>query len=480
MRRLLTFALILSIVTASAIAQQAAAPPVPEVKPSDLDGAWLGAIDTGAIKLRVVFNIANTANGLTATMDSIDQGAKGVPVSAVTRKGSTLTIDMRQIGGGYVGEIAPDLQSISGTWSQGGAAFPLILKRAQAEELQLRRPQMPVKPYPYREEEVAYDNAAANVKLAATLTIPSGKGPFPAVLLITGSGPQDRDESLMGHKPFLVLADYLTRKGIAVLRADDRGVGKSTGKFANATTADFATDAEAGFAYLLSRPEVDRSRIGLIGHSEGGLIAPMLASRNSRIAFIVLLAGGGVPGHELLVEQVRMIAAASGAREDQVAAAASRERDLLALVRSEKDDAVLMQKMRERLAGQVQEAQLASQVKTVTSPWFRYFLDYDPATSLRKVTCPVLALNGQKDTQVSSSQNLPAIRKALTEAGNKRFEIVELAGLNHLFQTAKTGAPSEYGAIEETMSPVVLEKIAAWITSQAPPASQSSPAAVSQ
>ncbi|MGO9649197.1 MAG: alpha/beta hydrolase family protein [Terriglobales bacterium] len=436
-------------------------------KPSDIDGAWMGSLDTGVIKLRVVFHIVNTEDGLTATLDSPDQGTKGLPVASVTRDGASLKMEAKQIGGVFEGKIVADRSAIDGTWTQGGRSLPLVLKPVKDKsELERKRPQNPTKPYPYGEEEVFFDNTAQHVTLAATLTIPPGKTPFPAVLLITGSGPQDRDESLMGHKPFLVLSDYLTRKGIAVLRADDRGVGKSTGNFATATTADFATDTEAGVTYLKTRSEVNPRKIGLIGHSEGGVIAPMVAARNPDVAFIVMMAGTGVPGDALLAAQVEAIGLASGESPEEAAKGAAKEREILTLVETERDEAVLAKEVKEKMAGDVPEAQIGAQLKRITSPWFRYFLTYDPATALRKVTCPVLALNGEKDTQVPPKQNLPAIRKALEQAGNKHFEIDELPGLNHLFQTAKTGAPAEYAEIEETISPVALEKVANWILTQ--------------
>jgi len=436
-------------------------------KPSDIDGTWTGALDTGTIKLRVVFHITNTEDGLVATLDSPDQGMKGLPASAVKRDGASLKIEASRIGGGFQGKIAADLQSIDGQWTQGGSAVPLVLKRvkdqAELERNEPKHPQNPVKPYPYREEEVSYDNQAQNVTLAATLTLPEGKGPFPGVLLITGSGPQDRDESLLGHKPFLVLSDYLTRHGVAVLRADDRGVGKSTGVFAKATTADFATDAEAGVAYLKTRAEVDSHKIGLIGHSEGAIIAPMVAARNKDVAFIVMMAGTGVPGDQVIVAQSEAIDVASGKSPEEAARSASKEREMLTLVETVGDQAALEKELKEKMAGDVPEAQIGMQISQITSPWFRYFLTYDPATALHKVKCPVLAINGALDKQVLPSQNLPVIRKALEEAGNTHFEIDELPGLNHLFQTAKTGSPMEYAQIEETMSPVALEKMADWI-----------------
>ena len=273
-------------------------------KPSDIDGDWQGALDLGTAKLRLAFHITNTEDGLTATMDSLDQNIKGMPVTAVTRDGASIKMELKSIGGRFEGKISKDLAAIEGAWIQNGNSLPLVLKRVKsAAELERRRPQNPVKPYPYREEEVAYHNKAAGIQLAATLTTPTGTGPFPAVLLICGSGPHDRDESLQGHRPFLVLADYLTRKGIAVLRADKRGVGQSTGDDESATMTDFATDAEAGVAYLKTRAEVDAHRIGLVGHSEGAMVAPMVATHNSDVAFLVLMAGPGVPGDQILAVQ---------------------------------------------------------------------------------------------------------------------------------------------------------------------------------
>jgi fermentation-respiration switch protein FrsA (DUF1100 family) len=444
--------------------------PVPSpkpAKPSDIDGAWIGTLEVGAgIKLRVVFHIVNTESGLVTTMDSPDQGMNGLPTTKTTRDGTKLKIDVQKISGAFEGTIDTETNSIVGTWTQG-AEMPLVLRRLKDQsELELRRPQNPTKPYPYHDEDVSYENKLQNVTLAATLTIPAGKAPFPAVILITGSGPQDRDESLLGHKPFLVLSDYLTRHGIAVLRADDRGTGKSTGDFSTATTADFAIDTEAGIAYLKTRAEIDPHKIGLIGHSEGGIIAPMIAARNTDVAFIVMMAGSGVPGDEILVAQVQAIAESSGKTHEEAVKTAAKQREILALVKSEKDPAVLEKELKEKLSGEGLEAQAGIEIKALTSPWFRYFMAYDPATALRKVTCPVLAINGEKDMQVPPKQNLPAIRKALEQAGNKHFEVDELPGLNHLFQTAKTGSPAEYASIEETISPVALDKMSRWILKQ--------------
>jgi pimeloyl-ACP methyl ester carboxylesterase len=430
---------------------------------ADIDGSWFGTLDVGAAKLRLHLKLTTTAAGLKASLFSLDQGNAEIPATA-TRDGQSIKVEMKSLGAALEGKFDKDFTRIDSTFSQSGASFPLVLTRTKGETAAAppaRRPQYPVRPYPYKDEEVSYPNpAAGGIKFAATLTIPPGKGPFPAVLLITGSGPQDRDETVMNQKPFLVLSDYLTRKGIVVLRADDRGVAKSEGNFATATTADFATDAEAGLAYLKTRPEVDHRKMGLIGHSEGGAIAPMVAARNRDVAFIVMLAGPGVPGHQIIVAQTAALVKASGAPPEKVEAAAKQEGAILDVVLGEKDNAAAQAKLKEQFS--VPD----SVVKSLTSAWYRYFLEYDPAVALRKVQCPVLALNGGKDVQVPPQLNLPAIRKALEEGGNKHFETVEMPGLNHLFQTANTGLVEEYSTIEETMSPAVLEKIAAWLAKQ--------------
>ncbi|HEY7406237.1 MAG TPA: alpha/beta hydrolase [Candidatus Angelobacter sp.] len=439
------------------------------VTASDIDGYWMGTLDAGSAKLRVLFRITSTPEGLQATLTSIDQGGGAIPVTSVKREGLNITMEIKNVGGSFTGVFDQTLTKIEGTWSQNGANRPLTVNRTDPGKISASakpRPQEPQKPYPYRAEDVKYENKSAAITLGGTLTLPQGKGPFPAVLLITGSGPQDRDEALLGHRPFLVLADYLTRKGIAVLRVDDRGVGDSTGNFSTATTADFATDVEAGVAYLKTRPEVDTHKIGLVGHSEGGVIAPMVAARNRDLAFIVMMAGTGVPGDQVIAEQTRLILEADGLSHEAAAKRGASELETLALVKQEKDPAVLAQKLREKLAGTLPEAQIGAAIMQANSPWMRYFINYDPAITLSKVTCPVLVLNGAKDLQVPPAQNLPPIRRALEAAGNKHFEIVELPGLNHLFQTATTGSPSEYSQIDETMAPVALEKIASWIVAQ--------------
>jgi uncharacterized protein len=447
--------------------ERTAKPPTTEhkpAKPSDIDGEWSGTLSTSMVKLRIVFHITNTEDGLTATMDSPDQGANRIPVTVVTRNGASLTLELKQIGGKFEGKIGQDLSTIDGTWTQGGGSLPLALKRVKdAAELERPRPQNPLKPYPYREQEVTFPSHAAGVVLAGTLTLPPSSGPFPAVALVAGSGPHGRDELVLGHRPFLVLADYLTRQGIVVLRYDKRGIGKSTGDYASATTADFADDAQGAVAYLKTRPEANPHKVGLIGHSEGGIIAPIVAARDRDVAFIVMMAGTGVPGSEVVTEQTVLIAEASGQSPEQAEKKAAEDRAVINLVKNEQDAALLEKQLRAELAGTMSPAEVDAAVKLADSPWSRYFLFYDPATALRQVKCPVLVLNGEKDLQVSPKQNLPPIRKALEEGGNKNFEVDELPGLNHLFQHARTGGPSEYAEISETIAPEVLKKIGGWI-----------------
>ncbi|HOT95594.1 MAG TPA: alpha/beta fold hydrolase [bacterium] len=442
--------------------------------PDRITGAWQGTLKVMGSELRLVFRIAQSADGtLTALLDSPDQGAKDIPTSKVTFERDSLRIESALIHGLYQGRFHRDSLVFAGFWKQGGMSFPLDLKRG---EVSMRRPQEPALPLPYRSEEVTVHNTTAGIDLAGTLTRPASGGPFPAAVLITGSGPQDRDEALMGHRPFLVLADYLTRHGIAVLRMDDRGVGKSKGSFAAATTPDFTGDALAGVAYLKSLPFVQPRQIGLIGHSEGGIVAPMAANRSRDVAWIILLAGTGLPGEEILYRQGELIARASGASAAAIANERTIQEKLFAVVKTEKNDSLAAAKLRPILeaaiAGLSEEEKKAmgpadlyfnGQIRQITSPWFRYFLTYDPVPALKRVKCPVLAINGALDLQVPPRENLQAIERALQAGGNRDYTVRLFPGLNHLFQNATTGAPSEYGQIEETLSPVVLETLTEWI-----------------
>ncbi|HZS36084.1 MAG TPA: alpha/beta fold hydrolase [Polyangia bacterium] len=440
--------------------------------PKGAAGLWLGTLPAGAIKLRLAFHIDARAGGFTATCDSLDQGARGMPVDKVAVDGGKVRLELTAIGATFEGTLGQGGDTLTGTFTQHGVAMPLALARVDSIAPP-RRPQEPKPPFPYDAVEVGYENGAGHVHLAGTLTRPRDSARHGAVLLITGSGPQNRDEEVFGHKPFWVIADALTRRGIVVLRVDDRGVGGSTGDPRKSTTDDFAGDALAGVEFLKTRPEVDPKHIGLVGHSEGGLIAPMVAARSRDVAFVVLLAGTGVPGDEILLFQ-------NGVDADRVKAnpALAEKRklteELFAILKQDKPDAAAqaraaMMKMAEVKALPADQVKgfVDAQVQTMSSPWFRRFLAIDPRDSLKKVTCPVLALNGERDQQVSAKQNLPEIAAALKAARNSDFTVEALPELNHLFQHCATGQPTEYAALEETFAPSALQKIGDWIVKHA-------------
>ena len=426
-----------------------------------LAGDWQGTISFNGLEQHLAVHLKSNGGSWTGSMDAVDSGVKGIPIQGVAVQDFKLSFQVPKVQGSYEGTLDAKTDVVSGTWSQGPLKLPLALHRMTGLAGP-NRPQEPKPPYPYVSEDVAYDNPqAAGVRLAGTFTKPKGSGPFKTVLLITGSGPQNRDEEIMDHKPFLVLADYLTRRGVAVLRVDDRGVGESTGKFAAATTQDFATDVMAGVRYLLGRADVDKKKIGLIGHSEGGVIAPMVAVKMPEIAFIVLMAGTGVPGHAVIEDQVYQMNLIGGASAEQAAQAREAEQKILSLVMSEPDPEKKILAMVNGNAAA--EARLKAQIPGLMSPWYRYFIEYDPRPALEQVKCPVLALDGSKDSQVSPELNLPAIEGALKKGGNRDVTVELVPGVNHIFQTAKTGAVSEYREIEETMSPKVLAIIGDWV-----------------
>ena len=439
-----------------------------------LPGSWLGKLSLGGIELRVIFNLSVTEkDSLIATLDSPDQGAKDIKLGSVTLTGETLRISAPGIMGEYNGTIKND-SLILGTWKQGGNTMTLDLSKLKTA-FSLVRPQEPRPPFPYTSEDVTFTNNKFNIKLAGTLTLPNGNGPFKAVIMITGSGAQNRNEELMGHKPFLIIADYLSRNGIAVLRYDDRGVGGSQGNYTEATSADLATDAEAAFKFLKNNPKINKKEIGLIGHSEGGLIAPITAASNTDIGFIVTLAGPGVTGQQIMIRQTEDIGRLSGIKENALKESVDINKKLYAVLRKEKDNNKAEKKVlalyRDILKKKkTPEAQVEKEIKELkqrfgarTYTWFRYFLTTDPARFWKQVECPVLALNGEKDLQVAAHENLPAIEKALNSGGNESVKTISLPGLNHLFQHSTTGLPADYGTIEETFSPEVLKIIATWI-----------------
>jgi pimeloyl-ACP methyl ester carboxylesterase len=449
------------------VAQPAVAPRAAPA-PSDIDGDWWGALTAGETHVRIGFHIHSGPDGK-STLDSPDQGARGLALSSVTVDGSKVRFELGMANAAFEGERGADKDTLNGHWTQRGGSAVLVLHRGpEPAKAAARkpRPQDPAKPYPYREEQVGYDNAVQHVHLAGTLTLPEGKGPFAVVLLITGSGAQDRDETILGHKLFWVLADSLSRRGVAVLRVDDRGVGGSTGTFPGSTTADFVTDAQASIAYLRSRPDIDPGRIGLIGHSEGAVIGPIIAADDPSIAFVVMMAGTGVPGRDILLYQQRNAFEQAGAPKAFIERTMGFRKRLYAVLASEVDQATALEQVSDILGEEAAAAgadpakgkRVAPQFVDV---WSRWFANFDPATALRRVRVPVLVLNGSKDTQVPPQMNLPAIRAAL--AKDKDVTVIELPGLNHLFQTAGTGQFDEYETIDETIAPVALKTITDWV-----------------
>lgn len=436
-------------------------------------GIWLGSLKPAPdVELRIAITIKQGDNGeLSATLNSIDQGSQEIPCDVVTSENDNIKVAITKIGIEVEGPVDVKNNTWKSEFRQSGMKLPIDF--ARVDNLPgFNRPQTPVKPYPYNEEEVTYENAAAGVKLAGTLTYPKSGGPFPAVILLTGSGKQERDEEAFGHKVFLVLADYLTRQGLAVLRADDRGAGGSTGDFRNSTTGDFADDALAGVAYLKTLKEIDSSRIGLLGHSEGGMMAPIAAAKSPDVAFIVMFAGPGEGFDDIIVFQMEKQLKMTGMSADDLALQRSWHKSLYAVSKSDLDSTAAAEKIKSLFAKLTDnekkrlgwnEERLEKEIPGLLWPWWRYAMAYDPQATLRNVTCPVLAIIGDKDQQVPSQPNIPLIEKALREGGNKNYTVKEIPDKNHLFQTAKTGDESEYAKIEETISPDVLKLVADWI-----------------
>lgn len=438
----------------------------------DITGSWNGVLKVQDLQLRIVFNVTESNDSYNSTMDSPDQGAKGIPVTSTTFDNKTIQFVVANAGIEYTGVLKEN--KFVGTFKQGGMELPLDLSRIAVAKEVKHRPQEPMKPFPYHSQEVTFVNTKAKVSLVGTLTLPSEVGKFPAVILISGSGPQNRDQELFDHKPFLVISDYLTKKGIAVLRYDDRGVGQSSGEFKTATTSDFATDVQSAIAYLKTRKEIDKNKIGLIGHSEGGIIAPLVASKSKDVSFIVLLAGTGVPGDELLLSQQIAISKASGISGSQLANSLQTSTKAFELVRQANNDQALKEELTKLLEktlqgdtnGSDKTALISAQVEQISSPWMQYFIKYDPAIALEKVACPVLAVNGGHDLQVPAKENLEAIKAALLKGGNKDVTTEIFPTLNHLFQESETGLPTEYAKIEQTFSPQALSAITDWILEQ--------------
>ena len=445
-------------------------------------GDWVGTIEFQGAKLKIVFHVTRDSIGtLGAKMDSPDQGAFGIATSGFEVRGDSVFIGVSSIGGGYEGLLTTGRDSLVGRWKQGGVAIDLNIAKLAVPlpSVTMNRPQEPKPPYPYRTEDVTFAGKSTGMTYTGTVTEPDSGGPFAAAILITGSGEHDRDETLVGHKPFKVIADYLTRRGIAVLRVDDRGIGGSSGDKMGVTSAVHAEDVLAELDYLKGRNDIDPLRIGLVGHSEGGVIAPLVASESKDVAFVVLLAGTGMTGSEIVVAQIRLIEEADSVSPVETEKETREISEAHAIVKSSADSADAAKRLRDyfiskedewgpgiKKIGGDPEKFIEERINSLLNPWFRFFITYDPRPALEKVKCPVLAMGGTLDLQVPAKENLKEIETALKKGGNKDYTIKLLPGLNHLFQHATTGSPKEYAQIEETFSPEALRIMGDWILSK--------------
>jgi pimeloyl-ACP methyl ester carboxylesterase len=472
----------LTLTNAAAGPESAASAPVGQLRE-----AWIGEVQFGMQGAVMQFRIVEFDSGETAGyFDSVTEGRTGFD-AIWSIDGDALSFDVPAIGLTFRGTLNEARDTAEGTWSQGGRDLPLTLTRKAAEyetgNVWENRPQRPVAPFPYDAEEVTFENTIDGVTLAGTLTLPRKPGRHPVVVLITGSGDQDRDQTIMEHKPFLVLADYLTRRGIAVLRYDDRGTASSTGDFSRATTEDFARDASSAVEFLRHHARIDLQSIGLVGHSEGGLIAPMVVGLRDDVAFSVLMAAPGVDGVTINESQTEAMMRASGAAEEDIEFAQNLNRAIVAAAMEAEPGADFSADLEPVIAAAIETLPesardealqnirlgIRNSVDRLQSPWMRFFLSYDPRPALRTMESPVLAIFGSKDLQVLPDMNMPEIERALTEGGNRNFEMLELDGLNHLFQEADTGSMDEYIEIQETINPAALKAIGDWILGQVVP-----------
>jgi len=440
------------------------------------EGNWSGLMRVEAITLKVVFHVKAEAAGYSTTMDSPDQSAYDIKVYNTLWKAPTLTLQLPSMGAVFYGDMQGD--SIIGSWTQAGHTFDLVLQRekegAELDTYKGAKIQTPQGPFSYDIEEVFFTNEAAGIRLAGTLTKPKGDGPFPAVVMVSGSGPQDRDETIMGHKPFHVLAHEFTRSGIAVLRYDDRGVGQSTGKFSGASSADFAEDAAAALAFIRSKSYVQVGKAGILGHSEGGMIALILATGPNKPDFIISLAGPCIAIDELLLLQSQAISATMGTADSTIAKSLAINAKLYAIVKAEKDSVKARKMLEKELISfhkqqktgkmsKADKAALKQQLNTLLDPWFRYFIRFDPVPLIKQLDIPVFAANGSKDVQVTANENMRSMMDNLDYMKSPKSRVQQYIGLNHLFQSAETGLPQEYGELRETFSPQVMSDLIEWI-----------------
>ncbi len=447
---------------------------------NSFDGTWAGAL-SGVQNLRMGFNVSGHKESKpVATLDVPAQGAKDIPCDTVIIDGDSIHIKVVKVNGRYDGKLA-EVNRIDGQWTQNGMSLPLVLDRREGR-VQLNRPQTPKGPFSYNSEDVLFYNAIKSIEYGATITTPRDDKQHPALILISGSGPQNRDEELFQHKPFAVLADHLTKQGYVVLRIDDRGVGKTTGDRSKATSEDFAEDVMAAIEFLKKRKEVDKKKIGLYGHSEGGLIAQLVASRSKDIDFIVLMAAPGVQVIQAMAEQNAALMKTMRLSEEKanqyaelyttimkgLTTATSRDaaekhvnktlNDWIA-----KTDKTTVQATTGITDEDSKEKFAYEFTKLYDNKWMMYFMQYDPKPVLEKLDCKVLALNGDKDIQVISRSNLEGITKALANSKSKVHEVREIEGVNHLFQECNSCTVQEYGQLEQTIKPEVLEIVTTWL-----------------
>ncbi|NNH72115.1 alpha/beta hydrolase [Nocardia uniformis] len=454
---LLILSVVLALVASACSGDEDAAPP-------KVRGDWHGNIEFPGHALAVGVNFTDDGK---ATIDIPEQNVASMALTEVSTDPERVTFAMADTPGDpkFEGRYDRDSDTLRGDFTQFGQTVPLNMSRGPAEGP--ARPQEPKPPFPYRSEEVSFPSG--DITIAGTLTLPSGSGPFPTVVLITGSGPQDRDETLMGHKPFLLLADTLTRAGYAVLRTDDRGVGGTGGgPLDDATYADLTGDVEAGLTFLRTRSDIDDTRIGLLGHSEGGYLAPPVAARpESGVAFTILIAGPAVPGADVLLEQNRLIMAAQGATPEEISEQIDFLTGLIDIVRTG-DLAAAREYLVQHNSGLPEGQRLPdASIENMTSPYMAALLNYDPAAALSALRVPTLAVYGGKDLQVPPAQSADRMRELLSDNPDGTVHVFD--GLNHLMQPADKGSPDEYAGIETTMDPVVLDYITAWLTQRFPP-----------
>ncbi|MBR4390850.1 MAG: alpha/beta fold hydrolase [Bacteroidales bacterium] len=430
---------------------------------SQIEGYWKGKLNLGVQQLELAFEIKTAEDGYSATLDVPAQGAFDIPVDATIVKDGHLRMTMSAMGASYSGVLKD--HTIEGEFAQHGMTIPLNLEKGTKEVVRVR-PQDPQPPFNYSIEEVEFANLKEGNTLTGTLTMPEGEGPFPAMVLVSGSGQQNRDEEMMNHRPFWVIADYCARNGIAVLRYDDRGVGGSTGELENATSMDFSYDAEAAFDFLRKQKHIDASHVGILGHSEGGIINFMVSARRPEVSFLVSLAGSAVNGIEVLKEQQAALLRAQGMTEEAIQFSAKANAQLFDIIAASNDREEADTLLRQLVKGWGYNEKLTEQTMSqLTSPWMYFFLKYDPTEAIVKTNCPALLLNGSKDLQVLASQNLPAFEKTIAEYGKTNWTLCEMPDLNHLFQHCETGSPNEYVNIDETISPEVLEMIVRFVKS---------------